>query len=237
MDTFQSKLHDHHLTCSDQQLEQFELYYRLLVEWNQKMNLTTIVDRSNVYIKHFFDSVSLAFYLPMAEVDTLADIGSGAGFPSLPLKILYPHLRVTIIDSLAKRIRFLEELVAQLKLDHVDLVHGRAEDISRDTRYRDAFDVVTARAVAKLPVLNEICLPFVRIDGHFIAMKGSDYESELKDAEKSMRLLKSELKSIHLFHLPDAEGSTRAQIIMRKTDLTPKMYPRKAGVPVKSPLV
>lgn len=224
------------LSVSDTQWNQFEAYFRELVSWNEKMNLTGITEREQVYIKHFYDSLSLSFFVPMSGVATMADIGSGAGFPSIPLKIMFPHLRVTIVDSLNKRIQFLNHLVQTLGLEHVDCLHGRAEDLARNVSLRDSFDLVTARAVARLNVLNEFCLPFVKSAGLFAAMKGAEPEEELQEAAFSLKLLRGEVKSVVRFELP-VEQSARHMIIVEKTGLTPAKYPRKAGLPLKQPLV
>ncbi|UQZ84496.1 Ribosomal RNA small subunit methyltransferase G [Paenibacillus konkukensis] len=225
------------IVLSDEQLSQFETYYKELVEWNEKMNLTGITEREQVYVKHFYDSLSLAFFVPMGEQRRLADIGSGAGFPSIPLKIAFPHLQVTIVDSLNKRIQFLNHLTERLNLSDVQCIHGRAEDIARTPEHRDHYDIVTARAVARLAVLNEFCLPFVKANGHFIAMKGSEVGEEVQEAAFSLKELKGTLVQTHSFELPDQEVSKRHLVIIRKTAATPAKYPRKAGTPLKSPLV
>lgn len=224
------------LAVSDKQWEQFETYFRELVEWNEKMNLTAITEREQVYMKHFYDSLSLSFFVPMHGISTLADIGSGAGFPSLPLKIMFPHLKVTIVDSLNKRIQFLNHLVQSLQLTNVGCIHGRAEDVARKSEFRDRFDLVTARAVARLNVLNEFCLPFVKRSGLFAAMKGSNADEELEEAAFSLKQLHGRLKSVARFELP-IENSTRHLILIEKTGDTPSKYPRKAGLPLKQPLV
>lgn len=232
----QERLAKHQIELNEKQLDQFEIYYKELVSWNEKMNLTGITEREQVYTKHFYDSVSLAFYVGMDKVNTIADIGSGAGFPGIPLKICFPHLKLTIIDSLNKRINFLQHLVDALGLEGVELIHGRAEEIGRRAGYRDHYDLVTARAVARLAVLNEFCLPFVRKDGMFAAMKGSDPTAELTEAAYSLKELKGKLIETHAFQLP-VEESARHMILIRKTANTPKMYPRKPGTPLKTPLV
>lgn len=218
-----------------EQLGQFDLYFRLLVEWNEKMNLTGITEREAVYEKHFYDSVSLAFYVPMNDVGNLADIGSGAGFPSIPLKICFPHLRVTIVDSLNKRISFLNHVAQELGLKDVQCVHGRAEDIARQPEHRDRYDLVTARAVARMSVLNEFCLPFAKKGGAFAAMKGASLEEELKGAIRSLSELRGKVRTTHYFQLP-FEQSERHIVIVDKLDATPKKYPRKAGLPLKQPI-
>lgn len=233
---FQRLLAEQHIELSEKQHMQFETYYRELVDWNQRMNLTGITERDQVYLKHFYDSVTLSFYVPMNEIDTAADIGSGAGFPSIPLKIVFPHLRVTIIDSLNKRIQFLQHLADKLELQEVFCVHGRAEEIARKDGMRDAFDLVTARAVARLNVLNEFCLPFVRKGGLFAAMKGMDPTEEIAEAKRSFTVLNGTLEKVHSFQLPYEEAN-RHIITVRKTADTPKKYPRKPGTPLKEPIV
>ncbi|MBB3110913.1 16S rRNA (guanine527-N7)-methyltransferase [Paenibacillus phyllosphaerae] len=220
---------------NEEQLRQFGLYFRLLVEWNEKMNLTGITEREAVYEKHFFDSVSLAFFVNMGKVQSIADIGSGAGFPSIPLKICFPHLKVTIVDSLNKRIQFLTHVVEQLGLQDVACVHGRAEDIARDISHRDRYDLATARAVAKLNVLNEFCLPFVKKGGSFAAMKGADPQEEIKESVRSLSELKSKVANTFHLKLP-FEQSDRHIVVVDKLDGTPKKYPRKAGLPLKQPI-
>jgi 16S rRNA (guanine527-N7)-methyltransferase len=233
---FSSKLAERNITLTEAQLNQFELYYKLLVEWNERMNLTGITEREAVYEKHFYDSVSLSFYVDMNGVGSIADIGSGAGFPSLPIKICFPHLKVTIVDSLNKRISFLQHVVTELGLQNVTCLHGRAEDIARLSEHRDQYDLVTARAVAKLNVLNEFCLPFVRKGGIFAAMKGGDPADELREAAVSMRELRAKSVGVQAMQLP-WEQSERHIVMLQKTDKTPKIYPRKAGTPLKQPIV
>ncbi|MGG6312958.1 16S rRNA (guanine(527)-N(7))-methyltransferase RsmG [Paenibacillus macerans] len=240
MDLIQAEFHTllqgHGIEVTEEQFAQFERYYEELVSWNEKMNLTGITDREQVYIKHFYDSISLAFHIPMVEVASMADIGSGAGFPGIPLKICYPHLKLTIIDSLNKRIHFLQHVVDELGLQNVRLLHGRAEDLGRQEGLRDSFDLVTARAVARLAVLNEFCLPFAKTGGRFVAMKGSNPQDEVKEASRSLSELKGKWVSTPEFSLP-MENSERHLVIINKTGTTPKKYPRKAGTPVKAPLI
>ena len=224
------------IVLSEKQLDQFETYFSLLVEWNEKMNLTGITERGAVYEKHFYDSLTLAKSVDFNEVSSLADIGSGAGFPSIPLAIAYPHLKVTIVDSLAKRIRFLEEVASRLGLSDVSPIHGRAEDVARLKAHRDQYDIVTARAVARLAVLNEFCLPFVRAGGTFVAMKGTDITEEISESKYSIDKLNGKLIRIEQMQLP-SEGADRHLVLIAKTNATPATYPRKAGVPLKSPLI
>lgn len=232
---FAQLLKDKGLEPSETQLRQFETYFRELVEWNEKMNLTGITEREQVYVKHFYDSVSLSFFMPVNDIKNLIDIGSGAGFPSLPLKILFPHLNVTIVDSLNKRIQFLQHLVKELNLSDVECIHSRAEDAARQAALRDRFDLATARAVARLNVLGELCLPFVRPGGFFVAMKGADASDEIAEAAFSLAELKAKLEYDHSFELP-VEHAVRHLIVIRKTASTPGKYPRKAGVPGNQPL-
>ena len=204
------------------QLEQYETYYKTLVEWNEKMNLTAITEEEDVYLKHFFDSVSAGFYFNFDQSLHVCDVGAGAGFPSIPIKIAFPKIHVTIVDSLNKRINFLEHLAAQLKLEHVRFIHDRAETFGQEPRHREAYDVVTARAVARMSVLSELCLPLVKMGGTFIAMK-------------AISLLGGLLEETHSFSLP-FEESERNIFIIRKAKTTPKKYPRKPGTPNKSPI-
>ncbi|MGM1045818.1 16S rRNA m(7)G-527 methyltransferase [Paenibacillus uliginis N3/975] len=235
-EAFVHRLSERGITLNEKQLDQFENYYKILVEWNEKMNLTGITDRDQVYTKHFYDSVSLAFYIDMEKVSSLADIGSGAGFPGIPLKICFPHLRLTIVDSLNKRINFLKHVADSIGLEQVELLHGRAEEIARKHGYRDGFDLVTARAVARMAVLNEFCLPFVKVGGQFAAMKGSDPSDELKEASRSLKELRGTLGKVHSFSLP-VEESDRHIVVIDKKGATPAKYPRKAGTAAKTPLI
>ncbi|AIQ66201.1 16S rRNA methyltransferase [Paenibacillus stellifer] len=232
---FIRQLSEHQLNVSDA-IDQFETYYRELVSWNEKMNLTGITDRDQVYTKHFFDSLSLAFFVNLEKVESLADIGSGAGFPGIPLKIAFPHLQLTIVDSLSKRISFLQHVCDELGLKGVTLVHGRAEDIGRLPAHRDHYDLVTARAVARMALLNEFCLPFARKGGEFAAMKGSDPIEEVAEASFSLKELRAELVKVESFKLP-VEESDRHIVLIRKNGATPAKYPRKAGLPAKQPLL
>lgn len=223
------------ITLTDKQLAQFKTYYQLLIEWNEKVNLTAITDEKEVYLKHFYDSITPSFYYDLTHTSTVCDIGAGAGFPSIPLKICFPHLKITIVDSLKKRINFLEKLVEALGLNHVELVHARAEDYGQRKEARDYFDLVTARAVARMSVLSEYCLPVCKISGTFLALKGSSSTEELTAAKKAINILGGEFVKEHQFALP-IEASERSIIVTKKVKNTPKRYPRKAGTPAKSPI-
>jgi 16S rRNA (guanine(527)-N(7))-methyltransferase GidB len=233
---FEKLLAERGIALTPERSEQFETYWRLLVEWNERMNLTAITEREAVYEKHFYDSLTLAFHLDPNGIGRLADIGSGAGFPSLPLKILFPHLEVLIVDSLGKRIRFLEHLTAELGLAGVTCLHARAEDAARMPEHRDGYDLVTARAVARMNVLSEFCLPFARPSGLFAAMKGSDPAAEIAEAKRALSELGGKLEAVHALELP-FEQAGRHIVIIRKSGRTPARYPRKAGVPAKQPIV
>ncbi|MFC6232481.1 16S rRNA (guanine(527)-N(7))-methyltransferase RsmG [Paenibacillus allorhizosphaerae] len=233
---FTQLLNSKGVSLSTQQLGQFETYFKELVDWNERMNLTGITEREQVYIKHFYDSLSLSFFVPIAQIQSIADIGSGAGFPSIPLKIAFPHLELTIVDSLNKRIQFLKHLCDKLSIGYVNCVHGRAEDVARLPEHRDRYDLVTARAVARLAVLNEFCLPFTKNGGTFVAMKGQDVQTEIEEAAYSLKELNGKLLDTHRFELP-VEESTRHIVVIKKTGPTPRKYPRKAGTPLKVPLL
>ncbi|WP_062351006.1 16S rRNA (guanine(527)-N(7))-methyltransferase RsmG [Bacillus kwashiorkori] len=232
---FQTELKKYAITLSNQQLMQFEKYFSLLVEWNKKINLTAITEKEEVYIKHFFDSLTAAFYYSFND-QTICDVGSGAGFPSIPLKIVYPNLKVSIVDSLKKRILFLQELADELQLDSVQFYHDRAETFGQNNNFREQFDIVTARAVAKMSVLSEYCLPLVKVGGTFIAMKGAAGEEELAEGKKAITLLGGEVESVKTLSLPKDE-STRRLLFINKVKKTPKKYPRKPGVPAKTPVI
>lgn len=223
------------IELTDTQIAQFKTYFELLVEWNGKMNLTAITDLEGVYLKHFYDSISASFYFDFSNVNSICDVGAGAGFPSLPIKICFPHLHVTIVDSLNKRITFLNHLSEQLKLENVDFVHSRAEEFGQNLKYREQFDVVTARAVARLSVLSELCIPLVKQGGYFVALKAAAGAEELKDAKKAITTLGASLKEEFSYNLP-VEESERTLYVFDKIKQTPKKYPRKPGVPNKTPI-
>ncbi|MEC1178477.1 16S rRNA (guanine(527)-N(7))-methyltransferase RsmG [Metasolibacillus meyeri] len=223
------------IELTDVQIAQFKKYYALLVEWNEKMNLTAITDLEGVYLKHFYDSISASFYFDFTKATTVCDVGAGAGFPSLPIKICFPHLHITIVDSLNKRITFLNHLSEELGLDNVEFVHARAEEFGQNAKYRERFDVVTARAVARLSVLSELCVPLVKVGGQFVALKAAAGKQELADAKKAITTLGTALQQEFLFELP-VEQSERTLYVFNKIKLTPKKYPRKPGVPNKTPI-
>lgn len=232
---FISLLEEKGITLSPEQLAQFDRYYELLVEWNEKINLTAITEKEEVYLKHFYDSITAAFYFDFTKPIHLCDVGAGAGFPSIPIKIAFPHLHITIVDSLNKRITFLKHLADELELDHVQFIHDRAETFGQRKEYREAFDVVTARAVARMSVLSELCLPLVKTNGYFVAMKGVNGQVELEEGQKAITVLGGKVTDVQSFSLP-VEESERTVITIEKIKKTPKKYPRKAGTPNKTPI-
>ena len=234
-ETFYDLLAEQNLSLTEQQKMQFEHYFQLLVEWNEKINLTAITDKEEVYLKHFYDSIApiLQGLIPN-ETIKLLDIGAGAGFPSIPMKILYPNLDVTIIDSLNKRINFLQLLAGELGLEGVHFYHGRAEDFAKDKNFRAQFDIVTARAVARMQVLSELTIPFLKVGGKLLALKASNAPEELTDAKNALNLLFSKVEDNISYTLPN--GDPRYMTIVEKKKETPNKYPRKAGMPNKRPL-
>lgn len=233
---FAESLAERGIELSQEQREQFDLFFHLLVEWNEKMNLTGITEEEQVYNKHFFDSVTPAFYFNFSEVSTIADIGGGAGFPSIPLKICFPHLQMSIIDSLNKRMTFLEHVGKELGLSGLKPTHGRAEDMGQQPGLRESFDVVIARAVARMNVLAEYCLPFAKVGGHFIALKGANLSPELNEAKKAIKMLGGKTRKVEELQLAEDAGE-RNIVIIEKVEATPKAYPRKAGIPAKKPIL
>ncbi|MCF1618213.1 16S rRNA (guanine(527)-N(7))-methyltransferase RsmG [Tetragenococcus koreensis] len=232
---FQQKLREHHIVLTQTQIEQFERYYQLLVEWNQKINLTAITDKNEVYLKHFYDSVALAFSVDLDKKASICDIGSGAGFPSIPLKIIFPELKVTIVDSLNKRINFLRTLITELDLNQVALFHDRAETFGQKIDHRASYDYVVARAVARLNVLCELCLPLVKKNGYFYALKAAKSQEELNEAKGSMAILGGKFIEDKQIYLPNTDDQRHVLVIEKKKE-TPKKYPRKSGLPSKKPI-
>src|SRR5690625_586849 len=234
-ENFIKKLNEYNITLTEHQLHQFNLYYETLVEWNEKMNLTAITDRESVYLKHFFDSISASFKFDFQDKLSICDVGAGAGFPSIPLKIVFPHLNITIVDSLKKRITFLNHLAEQLQLDDVTFYHDRAESFGQNKKHRESYDVVIARAVARTSVLSELCLPLVKVNGHFIMMKGANFAEEKEIGNKAVKTLGGEWKNIYSFLLP-VENSERNIAIIKKVNTSQTKSPRKPGVPNKEPI-
>lgn len=232
---FYQLLKQQQIELTDRQQMQFERYFELLVEWNKKINLTAITEKKEVYLKHFYDSIAPILQGRIKNQNIkLLDIGAGAGFPSLPMKILYPALDVTVIDSLNKRILFLNHLADELDLEKVHFYHGRAEDFAQDKDFRAQFDIVTARAVARMQILAELTIPFLKVGGRLLALKAINAPEELTEANDALSLLFSKVKENSSYQLPN--GDPRYITIVDKKKETPNKYPRKAGIPNKRPL-
>ena len=223
------------VVLNDLQVQQFIKYYEILVEWNSFMNLTGITEYEDVVQKHFVDSLALCKALDVSKIFSLIDIGTGAGFPGIPLKIAYPHLKVTLLDSLQKRIKFLNEVVGQLGLENVETIHGRAEDFAKPSLKRESYDVCVSRAVANLASLSEYCLPYVKVGGSFIPYKSGKVEEELEESKKAVFLLGGKIEGEVKFMLPESDIS-RSLIRIKKVSATPKKFPRKSGLATKEPI-
>lgn len=229
------EMHKLGISLTEQQSEQLYEYYRLLVEWNSFMNLTGITEFSEVVQKHFVDSLSIVKVKNMNDVDNLIDVGTGAGFPGLPLKIVFPHLKVTLLDSLNKRIDFLNAVIEKTGLTGIETIHGRAEDFAKPGLKREIYDLCVSRAVANLSTLSEYCLPYVKIGGEFIPYKSGEVADELQDAKSAVFLLGGKVESCENFDLPGSDIH-RSLVRIKKVGGCPKKYPRKAGMPSKVPL-
>lgn len=226
-DLLQNYIKDYKITLTENQYEQFQKYFELLVEWNEKMNLTAITDESGVALKHFADSLSLLNFVDIPQNSSLADVGTGAGFPGVVLKIARPDIKLTLIDSLNKRLVFLGEVCAQLGIE-AELIHSRAEDGARDEKLRESFDFAVSRAVARMNVLSEYCLPYVKVGGAFCAMKGAQANEEFKESLNAINTLGGKLENKYFFELPE-NGGERAIAVVRKVKNTPQKYPRQSG--------
>lgn len=211
------------INLTENQKEKLEKFYQLLISWNEKMNLTRITEKEEVYLKHFYDSLTLSKVIDLKKDLTLCDVGSGAGFPGIVLKIVFPNLKITLIDSLQKRVNYLNEIIKDLKLNNIEAIHNRAESYARNNR--EKYDIVTARAVANLKILSELCLPMVKINGYFIAMK-ANIEEEKKESKEILKKLDSNIEHIETFYLP-IENSIRNIILIKKEAKTNIIYPRR----------
>lgn len=223
------------ITLSEKQIQQFIRYYELLVEWNSFMNLTAITEYEEVMEKHFVDSLAVVKVCDFHQIKSLIDIGTGAGFPGIPLKIAFPHLEVVLLDSLNKRTKFLNEVINQLGLENIRTIHGRAEDYAKQKEYREQFDVCVSRAVANLSTLSEYCIPYVRNRGEFISYKSGKIEEEVEQSRKAVFILGGKISRIEKFCLADTDME-RSFVIIKKEKKSPGKYPRKAGMPSKEPL-
>lgn len=232
---FEKDLHALGISLTKKQIEQFLIYYEMLVEWNQFMNLTAITEYEEVLKKHFIDSLSLVKACNLNDDISVIDIGTGAGFPGLPLKIAFPQIKVTLLDSLNKRINFLNAVIEKLDLQGIDTVHGRAEDFAKPGSLREQYDLCVSRAVANLTTLSEYCLPFVKVGGSFISYKSEKITEEKNEADRAIRLLGGSVEKQVELYLPDSD-IYRNLFVIKKETACPKKYPRKAGLPAKEPL-
>ena len=223
------------IELNETQVQQFIKFYEMLVEWNKVMNLTGITEYDEVVEKHFVDSLSLVKAIDINDYTTVIDIGTGAGFPGIPLKIAFPHLKVTLLDSLNKRIKFLNAVIDELGLEDIDTIHGRAEDFAKQEKYREQYDLCVSRAVANLATLSEYCLPYVKVDGRFVPYKSGDIDEELNASKKAVQILGGKIEDSIKFQLPGTNIG-RSFVKIKKIKNTGKKFPRKAGLPSKEPL-
>lgn len=230
-------LKEFNIELSDKQTKQFHQYYDLLVEWNSFMNLTAITEWEEVVTKHFIDSLSLIKVVEDLKDKPykIIDIGTGAGFPGIPLKIAFPNLKITLMDSLNKRVKFLNEVIDKLGLEDIEAVHARAEEMGQNSKYRETYDIAVSRAVANMTVLSELCIPFVTVEGKFISYKSSKIDEEYTVAKNAIGILGGEYLEQIEFDLPDSD-IYRNMFVIKKIKVTPKKYPRKPGTPAKEPL-
>lgn len=223
------------LPCDTETMQRFGLYASLLQEWNEKMNLTAITDSEEIAVKHFLDSITGVRLIDFSKVESMIDLGTGAGFPGIPLKIMFPNLQVTLADSLNKRLTFLNSVIEQIELEEIITVHGRAEDLARNPGFRENFDLCASRAVANLATLSEYCIPFVKINGSFLSYKGPDADREIKEAKNAIERMGGRFEESVHFTLPPYEDE-RTLVLIKKEKATPKKYPRQAGTPAKKPI-
>lgn len=223
------------ISVNDKILQDFKVYREVLVDWNQKMNLTGIEEEREVYIKHFLDSISATTNNYIKDGMSIIDVGTGAGFPGLPLRICLKNVKLTLLDSLNKRINFLQEVSAKVGIDDIEFIHGRAEDFGKDENYREKYDIATARAVAGLPVLIEFCAPFIKLGGYFVCLKGPNANLELEEAKKAIEIMGLEFVEKIDVKLPELDLSHNI-LVFKKIKNTPEKYPRKAGKPSKNPI-
>ena len=232
---FETKLSALGITLTEEQKQQFDKFYELLVEWNKVMNLTGITEYEEVNEKHFVDSVSIVKAIDINKVETVIDIGTGAGFPGIPLKIAFPHLKIVLLDSLNKRINFLNTVINELGLKDISTIHGRAEDFAKKPEYREQFDLCVSRAVANLSTLSEYCIPYINKGGQFVPYKSGEIDQEVELAKKAVHILGGTIEDVVKFQLPGTEIG-RSFVKIKKVQNTAKKYPRKAGLPSKEPL-
>ena len=234
IDELQRAAEQVNISFDDEQLRQFERFYNLVIDWNNKVNLTAITEPQDFAVKHIIDSISIWNDDKFSDVRTVIDVGTGAGFPGVPLKIYKPHLKVTLLDSLAKRINFLKVAAEELQLGDINFMHSRAEDAAHNPENREIFDVAVSRAVAKLNILAEYCMPFVKVDGYFAALKGSNIKDELQESKSAVKMLGG--AKIDCINIKLPNDNERNLIYIKKTSKTAEKYPRKAGIPERKPL-
>ena len=231
---FKKYIEDLNIEVNEKQLQCFYKYMNLLIEWNNKINLTAIIEPKEIIIKHFIDSITISKYIE--DNLKIIDVGTGAGFPGIPLKILRPDINITLVDSLNKRINFLNEVIKQLELDNIEAIHSRAEEIGRNIKFREKYDIATSRAVANIAISSEYLIPLIKENGRCIYMKGPDIEEELKNGKKAIDVLGGKILKKEEFYLPKTNIG-RSIIIIKKCKKTPNKYPRKAGTPSKDPIM
>ena len=231
----QKKLQEINVELDERQLKQFYKFYEMLVEWNKVMNLTGITEFDEIVEKHFVDSLSIVKILDLGSVNKILDVGTGAGFPGVPLKIAFPDKEVVLLDSLNKRIRFLDHVIEELDLTDIHAIHGRAEDFARQENYREQFELCVSRAVANLSTLAEYCLPYVKIGGVFISYKSGNVDEEVSESEKAVEMLGGRIEEVIKFQLPGTDIN-RSFVKVKKVKGTSKKYPRKSGIPAKEPI-
>ena len=234
MDRLSDLLEQWNIEIDDIIVKRFNRYYELLIEWNKNINLTAITEPEDVMIKHFLDSSALLKYMDLSGKNII-DVGTGAGFPGIVIKILNPDCKITLLDSLNKRVLFLNEVIKELKLESISSVHGRAEDFAHDNKYREKYDIVTSRAVANLSTLSEYCIPFAKVGGMFVPYKSGNIDEEIVEAKRALSVLNSSVTKVEKYSLPCTDYE-RSLVFIKKDKSTTKQYPRKAGTPSKSPL-
>ncbi|MEE1030543.1 MAG: 16S rRNA (guanine(527)-N(7))-methyltransferase RsmG [Ruminococcus sp.] len=234
-ESFVKGLEQLNIELSENQIQQFLKYYEMLVEWNKVMNLTAITEYEEVVAKHFLDSLASVKVCDFSKIKTVIDIGTGAGFPGIPLKIAFPQLNIVLLDSLNKRINFLNEVIRELGLQDIRCIHGRAEDFAKQKEYRENFDLCVSRAVANMSTLSEYCMPYVKVNGYFVPYKSGKIDEELEQAKKAVAVLGGKIEHVEKFQLLDTDME-RSFVVVKKQKATPKKYPRKAGMPSREPI-